>query len=569
MLPTIGLETFLVLAPALIITLLAALWQMRRHEEDLEKQKIEISQRIYETLILREIGERIGYELNIGKILDTIISSLSKLIPYSAVGYMLISPDEITVEFRSHLEESVNQKFLDTVRDHMLEALAKITPKKFAVSDLKPTITGTIVDEKNSCPIGSLWIAPLTINNRGLGVVAVGSKTAGLYRGREMEVLVQILTQANRAVNNLEKVIAAEQEKLNAMVNSMADGVLMLDRDLNLLVINPAAVSLLGLSPNPKPTIFDIAKVLASRVGLQTKIQESNASDKLVTVEDILIGDRVSRLLITPVKDRNQTRLGTVVAFHDRTAQKQLERLRDEFTAMMVHELRAPLTVVRGSTDMFLKNPGLANEPSGQELLKTVQNSAQTMLALVNDLLDVAKIEAGKFEVTKAPGNLSEVLADRVAFFTPLAAQHSLTLSAGVDSNLSAQFDRDRISQVLNNLLSNAIKFSPDGGKIIVSAAKVTSSGDVKWRFGNPPKLVAFGPSILVFVSDSGSGIAPEKIPDLFSKFKQLHPVDSEKGTGLGLAIAKGIVESHGGIMFLESRLDQGTVFYFTIPLGA
>lgn len=569
MLPTVGLETFLFLAPPLILILLAALWQMRRHEMDLESQRIEIGQRIYESLILREIGERIGYELNIGKVLETIVTSLTKLLSFSAASYMLISPDKTSVDFRVHLEESVNQGFLDAMRDHMLDALNKISPKPFTKTDLKPMVTGTIKEEKVG-PVGSLWIAPLVINERGIGLVAVASKKTGLYQGPEMAILIQILDQANRAVNNLDKVIANEQGKLNSMVNSMADGVLMLDGELNLLVINPAAVSLLGLAPNTKPTIFDIAKVLAGRVSLQNKIQESNTADTLVTVEDILIGDRVSRLLITPVKDRNQNRLGTVVTFHDRTAQKQLERLRDEFTAMMVHELRAPLTVVRGAADMFLKNPPLASEAKGQELLKTVTDSTQTMLSLVNDLLDAAKIEAGKFQISKTLGNFVEVANEQVAFFTQLAAQKSITLSADfVDPSLPVQLDRDRMSQVLGNLLSNAIKNTSAGGKITVSAYKVSSAKEVKWRFGPPERPVTFGPSLLVTVSDTGSGIAAERIPELFSRFRQLHAVDNETGTGLGLAIAKGIIESHGGVIFLESRLNEGTVFYFTIPLGS
>lgn len=235
---------------------------------------------------------------------------------------------------------------------------------------------------------------------------------------------------------------------------------------------------------------------------------------------------------------------------------------------MMVHELRAPLTVVSGATDMFRRNPALSGEPQGQELLRTMQNSASSMLSLVNDLLDIAKIEAGKFQIVKTRGDLAEIIRDRITFFAQLASPKSITLSAEIgEADLTAEFDRDRISQVFNNLLSNAIKFTPVGGKITVSAEKINSPDDIKWRYGAVQSINITNPVILVAVSDTGKGIASEKISDLFSKFKQLHPTEGEMGTGLGLVIAKGIVESHGGTIFVESKVDQGTTFYFTVPV--
>ncbi len=558
---------YVALAPFLVITLSAALWQIKKHEIDLEKQKKEINQKIYETLILREIGERIGYELNIGKILDTIVASLNSLLSYTAASYMLISPDGGTVEFKTHLAENVNQKFLDTVRDHLLTSVNQVTPRKFAVSDLKPTLTGAIVDEATKASVQSLWIAPLTINSRGLGAMAIASTKPSLYTGSEMEILVKLLAQANRAVNNLEKIIATEQGRLSAMVASLSDGVLMLDKNLGLIVANPAAGRLLGLPEKALPTIFDVAKSLADKVDLRAKIEESSTSGKLVTVDNLFVSDRISQLFISPVTTAGGERVGTVVLFHDVTAQKQLEQVRGDFTAMMVHELRAPLTVVRGATDMFLKNPPMRTSAQGEELLKTMEMSANSMLELVNDILDVAKIESGKFEILKTPNNLSAVVHEQAVFYEELAVPKSIKIEANVTNpDLSAEFDQERLAQVFNNLLSNAIKFTAVGGKITISASKVNSESEIKWRFQKPENLVVKTPCLLVAVADSGRGIGADKISSLFSKFKQLQPKDGEHGTGLGLVIAKGIVESHGGQIFLESRVDEGTTFYFTLP---
>jgi two-component system, NtrC family, sensor histidine kinase KinB len=555
------------LVPLALLTLVVSFVQIRKNQTDLSRRKKEIDQKIYETLILREIGERIGYELNMEKILDTIVSSLTKLLPFSVVSYVLTGRDKSKATIRFHLEESVGRGFLDILRDQMLAVLKEgLRPE-----DLVETITGTIVDDSLKDRPASLWTVPLTINARSVGVLAVASKNNGLYKGPEMEILNKILAQANRAVNNLERVLATEEEKLNSMVSSMADGVLMLDANLNLVVVNPAGAALLGLPVSKKLTIFDIVESLADKVDLRTKIEESQRANQMVTFDNLIVGGRVSQLLISPVRDANQSLLGTVVLFHDITAQKELERIREEFTAMMVHELRAPLTVVRGATDMFLRNPTLPTQTSGQDLLKTMQTSATTMLSLVNDLLDMAKIEAGKFQIVKTRSNLTEILKDRIIFFTQLANPKTIALCEdGVTPDLPVDFDRERISQVLNNLLSNAIKFTPVGGKITLSAYQINGLADIRWRFADakPASLPTIaGPAVLVAISDTGLGIPPEKITDLFSKFKQLHPSDGDhKGTGLGLVIAKGIVESHGGQIFVQSKVNEGTTFYFTIP---
>lgn len=249
-------------------------------------------------------------------------------------------------------------------------------------------------------------------------------------------------------------------------------------------------------------------------------------------------------------------------------AQKQIDKLHDDFTAKLIHELRAPLTVIRGTTDMFLSDPTLCAKGQGKELLTTMRRSSDDMLTMVNDLLDVYKIEAGKFQVLKTKGNLADIIHDRVVFFSQLAKEKGLDMSSEVSNqDLTADFDRERIAQVFNNLISNAIKFTPNSGRIVVAAVKITSVADIHWRFGLPNHLVITNlPAFLISVSDTGEGIAAGQMPDLFSKFKQLRPVDGQNGSGLGLAIAKGIIESHGGQIFLESRPKEGTTVYFTIP---
>lgn len=454
------------LTPLALITLLAALIQIRQNDKELKKKKKALDQKVYEAMILREIGERIGYELNVTRILDTIVDSLDKLIPFSVASYMLLTDDRTHVNQRIQIEEPVTKDFVETVSKYMLESLNSITKvHTFSNTDISEMTTGGILTDDPKIHPNSIWVTPVLINNKGVGVLAVASKTPGLYKGPEMDLLIKILSQANRALNNLEMLISSERGKLESMVSSMADGVLMFDTNFNLLLINPAAANLLELKTDEKPTIFDVAKVLSDKLDVRTKLEESVKDNKIVSFDNLVVGGKISQLLISPVKDDKKRLIGSVVLFHDKTAEKQLETLREDFTAMMVHELRAPLTVVSGTADLFIKDPALVEKDQGKELLKTTKNSVNSMLTLVNDLLDVAKMESGKFQVLKTKGNLADIVKDRVEFFHQMASAKNLSLDCQVEDPLELNFDRDRVSQVLNNLLSNAIKFTASGGE--------------------------------------------------------------------------------------------------------
>jgi len=563
------------LALLIILTLIWSFYEIKKNRLQLEKERKKMNQKVYETLVLREVGERIGYELNIGRILETIIGSLDKLVPYSAASYMLVSPDPNKITYRVHLSESVNQNFIDQMREHMLMDLNKTTQHVYFAETLLPSLSGVPVNEVDPRPISSLWIVPLRINNRGVGVLGIASHLPDQYQGAEMEILIQILSQANKAVTQLEGVIKTEQSKILSMISSMADGVIMLDTDYNMTSINSEAKKILKLNESYEITILDVTNSLSDKLDLRSKIDECIKNSAVFNLENLILDNHYYQLSISPAKDNNNKTIGVIVIIRDVNAEKELERVREDFMAMMVHELRAPLSVMAGTTDMFLRQPNIASEPEGKELLISMKNSTTSMLDLVNDLLDIAKIEAGKFQVLKANGDLGAIVKDRVTFFVQLAQSKQVALSSvEYPYPLLAEFDRERIIQVFNNLISNGIKFTAPGGRIIISAKPVNSALELTWRFpdqqnSHPDISTVKFPCIEVTISDTGVGIQPDQLSQLFSKFKQLSLgyVAQQKGTGLGLVIAKGIIESHGGSIFVESEFNVGTTFHFTLPI--
>lgn len=549
--------------------------QLRRR---LLQRELQMRRRMYELSILRELGERIGYSLNVQKIVDIITSSLGNLLPYSTVGYMLLSEDERVV-FHVNLAESVNKNFVSAVRSRMLKAFATLLGKTFSDEDIDESVSGVITDSSGKKEVQSFFNIPIVISEHPVGILTVASTKTGLYRtSEEVEILYTIMSQASEAISKLQTVLEIEKGKLNAMVASMADGVLMVDTKNRLLVINPRAKDMLNIKKTDA-TIFDILDATADQFDLRTKIEESLKTDELVIEKDVQLGKWIVQILITPVKDKKGTPLGTVVLFQDITKEKQLEKMREEFTSMMVHELRSPLTGIRSISTLLDKETIKSDAEKYKEFVRLISTNANSMLDLVNDLLDVAKLESGKFEVFKKPTDIRHVIAQRIASFQTVADESKVSILQNImpETPQNIICDENKVSQVLNNLLSNAIKFSTTGGKIVVSGyvckgiedlAEAAEARSLGW-YGVRHGAMCSGDSVVIAVSNTGMGIPQAEMPKLFNKFQQLSTaaVSGKKGTGLGLVIVKGIVEAHAGQVGVFSEEGKGATFFFSLPL--
>jgi signal transduction histidine kinase len=223
---------------------------------------------------------------------------------------------------------------------------------------------------------------------------------------------------------------------------------------------------------------------------------------------------------------------------------------KSEFLANMSHELRTPLNAIIGFSEVLGERMfGELNEKQ-EEYLKDIHASGQHLLSLINDILDLSKIEAGRMELELADVDLPQAIQNAVILVRERALRHGLTLEQSIDPRLGEiRGDERKIKQVLLNLLSNAIKFTSEGGRVGVRAAPV-------------------GGNVEVAVSDTGVGIAPEHLEAVFEEFRQVGTAEKKaEGTGLGLALARRFVELHGGRIWVQSQVGAGSTFTFTIPM--
>ncbi|WGV24252.1 response regulator [Halotia branconii] len=237
------------------------------------------------------------------------------------------------------------------------------------------------------------------------------------------------------------------------------------------------------------------------------------------------------------------------VILRDITEQKQIERMKDEFVSIVSHELRTPLTSIHGSLGMLASGLLPTNSEQGKRLLQIATDSTERLVRLINDILDIERIESGKTEMEPQSCNIADLIAQAVNIMQPLADKAGVTLSIS-SLSIQLQADRERIVQIFTNLLSNAIKFS--------------TSGSTVWLIAQQQKE-----QILLAVKDTGLGIPTDKLESIFDRFQQVDSSNSRNhdGTGLGLAICKSIVQQHNGHIWAESILGKGSNFYFTLPL--
>lgn len=261
-------------------------------------------------------------------------------------------------------------------------------------------------------------------------------------------------------------------------------------------------------------------------------------------------------LTVSPVKDTQGQIVGISTIARDITDRLQIDRMKSEFISIVSHELRTPLTSIHGSLGILASGLLKPDSDQGKRMLQIAVDSTNRLMRLINDILDIERIESGRVTMAKELCTVESLITEAVNVAQTLADQAGVTLSV-TSLPLQIWVDPDRIVQTLTNLLSNAIKFSPAGNTVWLTAEIQSQESDTNH------------PTLLFAVKDQGRGIPADKLDSIFGRFQQVDSSDSRnhEGTGLGLAICRSIVQQHEGRIWVESELGQGSTFFFTLPL--
>jgi len=355
--------------------------------------------------------------------------------------------------------------------------------------------------------------------------------------------------QLDLIASSLTSGYAGAAQKFEQALKAMTEGMIIFDVHGHVEMANPSARSLLGLEANADiETVSRLLDHLGFRalMTLSGKSTGQNSGQfRIKSAHARLLETRWSLLQ----NDWGQA-LGWVITMRDITSEVAAENTKSEFIAAISHELRTPLTSIQNSVSNILAGvTGKINDKT-RHYLEVMKNDCHRFADLINDLLDVAKLEAGNLPITQQVMSLESLVQNITAEFTDMAAAASVTLDCRIEPDICPVYaDNKRIRQVLSNLLRNAIHFSPAGGTVSIS---------VHDR----------GSDIVTEIADAGEGICPEMQKQLFTKFYQIarQAGPGSKGNGLGLAISKGIINVHGGSIWVESEQGKGSRFFFSLP---
>ncbi|WP_299025310.1 GAF domain-containing protein [uncultured Thermanaerothrix sp.] len=429
--------------------------------------------------------------------------------------------------------------------------------------------------------VGTILAVPLILGEEVLGSLMLIHRQPGHFGPMHVNLSQAIARQMSITLSNAELfgLIRDQSESLGqmlreqqieasrsrAILEAVAEGVMVTDADLRITLFNASAERILGLQADwVLNQSLERFSGLFGEAGhawvqaIQRWSEQAEAMDASETFAGQMVLDdqRVVAIHVAPVFWRDHF-LGTVSIFRDVTYQVQVDRLKSEFLANVSHELRTPLTAIKGYVDVMLMGAaGTITEPQ-QRFLRIVKDNAERLIRLVNDLLDVSRIEAGRVELNRVAFDLTEVAREGMKSLEERAREEARRLEFRLElaPDLPLVYgDRERVRQIVDSLLSNSYHYTPDQGRIILS---VHSSGEGE---------------VQVDVQDTGIGIPLEDQPRIFERFyRGNNPlVMAKAGTGLGLALAKILVEMQGGRIWFKSSgvPGEGSIFSFTLPIA-
>ncbi len=494
-----------------------------------------LKKRVSEMEVLLAVGRDVTSTLDIDDVLKNVVSAAVKLSNAEEGSLLLL--DEETNELYMRAGHNFEDGFVRSFRLPVNDTLAG---QVFETGEPVILSKDSLHKIKTSYLVQSLIYVPLKFEGQAIGVLGVDNRHHHLpFTDRDVLLISLLADYAAIAIENARRYQASEKErsKFEAVLSNMGDALMILDRQGRIQLVNGVMCTALDIKAEEVEN-KTIPEVVSQRDFLS--LLEGDAKNERYH-EIGLDGDFVFSAQYTAVPD-----VGAVITMQDITYLKNLNRLKDNFVHTVSHDLRSPLTAVLGYAEL-LERVGTINDHQ-REFIRRIHSSVRDITSLINDLLDLGKIEAG-FDASRETIQLGGILRYTLTNIEVLSQKKNQTIDIDIASDLPpVRGNPVRLRQMFDNLIGNAIKYTPEGKKICIELQREDSQ-------------------IIFKIADQGQGIPQDDLPHIFEKFYRARNISSSaSGTGLGLAIVKTIVESHNGRIWAESKEGEGSTFFVVLP---
>jgi len=512
--------------------------------------------RLWQRDYLLEISRAMTSQLDLREVLRVILEAATELVGGQAGLIALVQPDssyQITASYGlpTQVWPLLDPLFQDTPAEDAQD------PQRWAI----PNLRSRLGDVSRAVGIVFRQVVglPMVIGNRLVGVIYVLRRDGAAFSPSDQRVLLSFAGQAAIAVQNakLYSEVTQEKRRLDAIIENSGDGVMILDPEYRITVFNRALALMTGIpaekalgrpcwevlvsqDPGQDQSVCKLCPPAECRSGSQSRVEGD------FTRPD---GTRATfSITYSPLLDVNGQLVNIIANVRDITQIREAEEMKSTFISVISHELRTPVALIKGYASTLRREDANWDKETLRESLAVIEEESDRLDALIRNLLDVSRLQAGQMKLDKSDVRIDKMAERVINDFRTQTARHHFVLDFPKDFPV-VQADHERLRQVLTNLLSNAIKYSPDGGQIMVSGRF-----DDEW--------------VYVAVTDQGIGIPANERERIFDRFYRVESALSRRtqGAGLGLYLVKSVIDAHGGRIWVDSVPGQGSTFVFTLP---
>ncbi|PDW02043.1 GAF domain-containing protein [Candidatus Viridilinea mediisalina] len=541
----------------------------------------EAHRRAAELATLNQIATAVTSSLNTHEVYHIVMEKINAFFQVDGGSLLMLDQERNELVFVMTLEAGEEKLF--GVRIPRGQGVVWSVAENQCYEIVNDAINDPRVLQEVSASVGyvtrNLLCVPIVVKGHTIGVIELINKHAGDFTEEEAVLLTRMAPTIGVAIENarLFQTVTTVRDRLKAILDSTNDAILMADMDNVVVTTNPAAARLFlvpreALIGIPLAELLNALRARAASAGIPSWLANNN-TQQVLELELAMPQRRFIRHYMLTVRDAHATEIGCLAIFQDISQERELHQLREDYAGMLVHDLRAPLTAIMNGIMMVKRGLGGPISEQQQELLSIAHQGSQSMLEMVNTLLDIAKLEQGHMNLEREPLSPYDLIDQTLERLRGSAQAQRVPLNQELSVGLPLfEADRNKMVRVLQNLLDNAIKFSPSDKVVTLGANFVQINQESQPEQTTSPSHIELqrltpGNWLIFWVNDQGPGIAPQYHERIFDKFGQVSGGRKVRGTGLGLTFCKLAIEAHGGRIWVQSAEGAGSTFVVALRL--